>query len=375
VLKIDPPDPNVTQIALPQTPSSPGGNPCKLGTHKRISGKNCSKLKAAVTAYSQAVLHVGSLYEALAKTANRYSTAQASGDTEDTYLQRGVADTYLGLIAQALPAQAAAGKTLATVLRKLGLDVKITGSQLGKVKAKMLKLKGIPKSSMSTLALDGYSAADLKAALTAAFSLLGHKTLDLQKTLATLPPRKEFVQQYETVEFGILAQMVKVLTAQGLVTSTGNFTLNDDLQNAQLACGVTQRLAAVQQFITDAGTMIGGGYASFVQFAGDPLLTYHPPASNVPPTAAFTPSSSSGSISAFTNTISFTDGSSDPDGGQIVCHAWDFGDPSSGANDTSALASPQHTYANPGTYTVTETVTDDDGFGNGTVSQQIVISP
>lgn len=38
-------------------------------------------------------------------------------------------------------------------------------------------------------------------------------------------------------------------------------------------------------------------------------------------------------------------------------YAWDFGDPASGAANTSTLANPSHTYPGPGTYQVTMTVT------------------
>ncbi|MBB6248121.1 protease pro-enzyme activation domain-containing protein [Rhodanobacter sp. A1T4] len=51
-------------------------------------------------------------------------------------------------------------------------------------------------------------------------------------------------------------------------------------------------------------------------------------------------------------TATFTDSSTDS-GGTISTHAWTFGDGS-----TSAVASPSHTYAAAGTYSVTETVTD-----------------
>jgi len=54
-------------------------------------------------------------------------------------------------------------------------------------------------------------------------------------------------------------------------------------------------------------------------------------------------------------TVTFTDTSYDPDG-VIVGWLWDFGD---GTDSTEQ--NPVHTYTVPGTYTVTLTVTDDDG--------------
>lgn len=79
---------------------------------------------------------------------------------------------------------------------------------------------------------------------------------------------------------------------------------------------------------------------------------------NTPPTATFT-SSCTQLACSFDGS-----GSSDPDG-TITSYAWDFGDGSTGSG-----ATPQHTYASAGTYTVKLTVTDDDA-GTGTVSQQV----
>jgi len=50
--------------------------------------------------------------------------------------------------------------------------------------------------------------------------------------------------------------------------------------------------------------------------------------------------------------VVFTDLSQPNGGGQIVNRAWDFGDPTSGANNNSGLTNPVHIYAQPGTYTV-----------------------
>ncbi len=75
-------------------------------------------------------------------------------------------------------------------------------------------------------------------------------------------------------------------------------------------------------------------------------------------TSSVTVASTGGTPTAnFTDTVSgltatFTDTSTDS-GGSIGTHAWTFGD-----GGTSAAASPSHTYAAAGTYSVTETVTD-----------------
>jgi lysyl endopeptidase len=81
------------------------------------------------------------------------------------------------------------------------------------------------------------------------------------------------------------------------------------------------------------------------------------PNANITPTANFTMV-----IDALE--VDFTDTSTDSDG-TIESWAWTFGD-----GTTSTEASPSKTYAAPGAYTVTLTVTDDEG-GTGTKSQVI----
>ena len=81
---------------------------------------------------------------------------------------------------------------------------------------------------------------------------------------------------------------------------------------------------------------------------------------NMAPTAAFT------SITAGL-TATFTDASTDSDG-TIVSRAWQFGD-----GGTSSATNPTHTYASAGTYTVTLTVTDNDGATDD-VSHDVAVS-
>jgi PKD repeat protein len=70
---------------------------------------------------------------------------------------------------------------------------------------------------------------------------------------------------------------------------------------------------------------------------------------NQGPTADFTYTTLGG------NVVSFADISTDPDG-TIQSWSWNFGD-----GGTSTEQNPSHTYASPGTYSVSLTVTDDDG--------------
>lgn len=69
--------------------------------------------------------------------------------------------------------------------------------------------------------------------------------------------------------------------------------------------------------------------------------------------------------------VTFHDLSSDPDGdSDIVSRVWDFGD---GA--TSSEPSPTHTYAGPGLYEVTLTVTDSTGNTSSRSLSQMVVGP
>ena len=73
---------------------------------------------------------------------------------------------------------------------------------------------------------------------------------------------------------------------------------------------------------------------------------------NMPPTAGFSASTVSVEVG---EEVRFTDGSSDPEGGDLG-YSWDFGDGSS-----SSLLNPSHEYGEAGEYTVVLTVSDGEG--------------
>ncbi len=91
-----------------------------------------------------------------------------------------------------------------------------------------------------------------------------------------------------------------------------------------------------------------------------PVTVTAPPPPNQSPVAAF-------SSSCTQLTCGFTSTSTDPDG-TIASHAWTFGD-----GGTATTQNPSHTYSTGGTFTVTLTVTDNQG-ATGNVSHTVTVT-
>ncbi|UDY35504.1 PKD domain-containing protein [Dermatobacter hominis] len=168
-----------------------------------------------------------------------------------------------------------------------------------------------------------------------------------------------------------------VLPTATFTSSTTNLTANFD------ATGSTDPDGTIQSYAWDFGDgqQGSGATASHTYAAPGPytvkltviddrsgqathtegITVQAPP--NVAPTASFT-SGHTDLTANFDATLS-----SDPDG-TIVSYSWDFGD-----STGSASVAPNHTYATGGTYSVTLTVTDDDGATHSVTHPVTVTNP
>jgi chitodextrinase len=115
------------------------------------------------------------------------------------------------------------------------------------------------------------------------------------------------------------------------LTSTGNYTYTPD------------SLDGIQEPLLDASTLM----PRFV--GGEPPPPPPPPAENVAPTAEF-------SVNCQDLTCTFDASRSSDSDRTITSYLWDFGDGGMGSG-----TSLSHEYSSAGTFTVSLTVTDDDG--------------
>jgi PKD repeat protein len=140
-------------------------------------------------------------------------------------------------------------------------------------------------------------------------------------------------------------------------TPTGTVTITASDGNETCSASVEAGQCDIKLDAQGNPRVLTATYSGDARFNGSTDTENHrvdAPVPNNPPTAAFEVHCEDNSL-----TCDFTSNSHDTDG-QLVAFSWDFGDPASGANNTSTLQFPSHDYSAPGSYTVTLTVTDND---------------
>ncbi|HEY3013067.1 MAG TPA: Ig-like domain-containing protein [Gemmatimonadales bacterium] len=148
-------------------------------------------------------------------------------------------------------------------------------------------------------------------------------------------------------------------------TPTGDVTVT--VNGGSESCAGTVAAGFCNITLNDPGNRtLTATYGGDARFSGSSDTEDHRVDSqNSAPTAAFTPPSCTVGIPC-----QFTDASTDPDGNNtIVAWVWSFGD-----GQTSDQQNPTHTYAEPGTKTVTLAVSDDHQTTRE-VSHEVTVNP
>jgi len=153
----------------------------------------------------------------------------------------------------------------------------------------------------------------------------------------------------------VFAEKVRQLATSDDVTVTLYATADpqaNPIANRGFANGVA---VEVRANLADHVGLLGGTEHPIVSNVADDAC----PATNQPPNAAFTLPADpvAGEAAAFTDTSSDADGT-------IVAWSWEFGD-----GGSSSARHPSHVFASAGVYTVSLTVTDDDGAPSTTTRQ------
>ena len=153
---------------------------------------------------------------------------------------------------------------------------------------------------------------------------------------------------------GIVDERVfNVTSSVSFSNARGVFVAGDSIYYALRTDNTLYKAGWSGTAVTGTPTAISGPSVDGVNWGSRSTFLYNGPAANIAPVASFT-SSCSGAVCGFDGS-----GSSDSDG-TVASYAWDFGDSSAAGSG----ATPSHTYAASGTYSVKLTVTDNDGSTN-----------
>ena len=172
----------------------------------------------------------------------------------------------------------------------------------------------------------------------------------------SLSGRTSLYWRYFTPDSGIIGGTEFTASGGNFLQVSGMFLSGSTLYYARSIDGTLHSVSfsnggtnGTNPSVSGTDTVVSGPLIDGRDWRSRSMFLYAPPAANQPPTARATASCTSLTCSFDGST------SSDPDG-SVSSYAWTFGDGQVGSG-----ATPSHTYAGPGTYNYTLTVTDNGG--------------
>lgn len=173
--------------------------------------------------------------------------------------------------------------------------------------------------------------------------------------ISGLSVRLETLANGQVVDFGVLSSRTVTTGSDGRASVT------------YVAPGPPPASAEDDVLLTIRATPIGADYGNAQ--ARTTSIRLMRPGVILPPNGTPQPSFFASPASAAENEEVFFDASASRDDGQIVSHAWNFGDGSTGSG-----RQPSHSYEVARTYQVTLTVTDDRGLSASTAPTPYVVT-
>jgi hypothetical protein len=348
--------------------------------HIRLSacrpGKRRSACRAAVAAFNAlgaAAKSTAVTLEAAATSTSRFMAAKHEGLASVEMAQAAAAKVYLGEALGELRIFHASALAFARALAPA--DVPLTHTEVTTALKRMETLKGLPAKLVARLETRvGYTRGGLKATLRNVARKLLRRGAPrsvqraLSQPLPGLAGATTFAQSLSIEEVGY---MVDNMWSSGELSRPTGAALADELLLAEGACTAGERASPMNAFIATVHAHVHGAAQGLLRDAAGPLFGNHPYPGNVPPTASFRASPSSQTIDAhgLAHVAFFNSSADSGDGGHVGCNEWSFGD---GA--TSTDTNPTHDYTAAGTYVVTLTAVDDDGFATATSHQTVTIT-
>ncbi|MEA2409664.1 MAG: microbial collagenase [Thermoleophilaceae bacterium] len=328
----------------------------------------CRRVALAGRAYALALARTISVSGAMAVTVKRLRNAGT-----DPGRQTATSKVLALRLLDALTAQQAAGRAYAKELRGAHIDLRLSAAQTRRALTALRNLKHVPAALIQQLQDNlELSRPDLTKLIrrTLTRTVGRPRRFDFVKELERPVPTAGLQAAYESMRIQEVGRLLNELNYEKRISAPDTLGLVNDLLAAQRACSPQQRRGPMGQFTADVRAHVQGPYAQFLQDAAVPLLGEHPYPNNLPPVAAFTGPERSGPASPDRplHAIFRENSNDDQDGGAVGCWEWNFGDPSSGADNVSFLPNPTHDYTQPGQYTVTLKVIDDDGFASATTT-------